>query len=157
MLDETRRMIGQLEEAVRRSGRSRPELESAMRLLPGTLDELFGGRVELEVRHLLLLARELGIDPMSFFRVGVTGGGSGDPILEEVERAFRDARAGRTRQPGGQGPPPAPDLDLDGAKKLVRDTIREELARLVRGEAAGSRDEAREGGPGPAGPAPPDD
>lgn len=150
-------MVALLEEAVLRSGRSRTDLERSLGLLPGTLGELFGGRAELEVRHLLLLARELGLDPVAFFRVGVQGSGAGDPVLDEVERAYRDARAGRALQEGSQGPPPAPDLDLAGAKELVRETIREELARLARGEAAGARAEERAGETGPADPAPSDD
>jgi hypothetical protein len=77
-------------------------------------------------------------------------------VLAEVERAWREADPRRSGSPDPQAAPAAADLDLEGAKELVRETIREELARLARGEAVGPGEE-REGGAGPAGAAPSED
>ena len=158
MSEAVRRMVRLLEEAVRRSGRSGSDLERAAGLAPGTLAALLGGRAELEVRHLLLLGRELSLDPLQVFAEGLQGEAAGgdDPVLAEVERAWREADPRRSGSPGARAAQAAADLDLEGAKELVRETIREELARLARGEAARPGEE-REGGAGPAGAAPSED
>jgi hypothetical protein len=135
MADEVHRMVRLLEEAVARSGRGHREIERAVGLVSGTLDELFADRAELAVRHLLLVARELGLDPVLFFQGGLQAGAGGDPVLEEIERAFHETYPALVRpRMDASSPPPDADLDLAAAKELVRQTIREELARLARGE-----------------------
>ena len=123
-------MVVLLEAAVRGSSRRRVDLEVVLEVAPGYLGELFAGRVPLEVRHLLLLARELGLDPSLLFEEGLKGGSAGaepgDPALTEIEGAFRQLQGGRA--PAGSG---EPTLELDAVKELIRETIRDELSRMA--------------------------
>jgi hypothetical protein len=155
MPDEVRRMVRLLEEAVRRSPRGRGQLERAAELAPGTLDDLFGGRAELEVRHLLSVARELGLDPVLLFQGSLQG--EPDPVLDEVERAFLEVQPQRrdAQIPCG-AEAPAAELDLAAVQDLVSETIRDELARLARGQRPGPQAGRREGAPLPARDAPED-
>ena len=124
-------MVVLLAAAVRRSGRPRVDLEAALGVAPGYLGELFAGRLPLEVRHVLLLARELGLDPALLFEDGLKGGPAGaeagDPALTEIEGAFRQLQGGRA--PAGPG---ESALELDAVKELIRETIREEIARMAK-------------------------
>jgi hypothetical protein len=148
MSDDVRRIVRLLEGEVRRSQRDRGELERTLSLAPGTLDDLLAGRAELTVRQLLLLARELGLDPALLLQVDEAG--ELDPVLAEIERAFREVvrREQGGEPPAGAAPAPADELDLAAVKDLVRETIREELARLARGERSG-RSEERDRDPDP--------
>src|SRR5262245_936232 len=135
MADDVRRIVRLLEGQIRRARQDPGELERALGLAPGALEDLLAGRSELTVRQLLALARELGLDPALLLQGDEAG--EQDPVLDEVERAFRELR----RPPGGQdaaaGPPGLAGADLAAVKELVRETIREELARLARGERTG--------------------
>jgi transcriptional regulator with XRE-family HTH domain len=147
MSDDVRRIVRLLEGQIRRSRSDRGELERTLGLAPGTLDDLLAGRAELTVRQLLVLARELGLDPALLLQGDEAG--EQDPVLDEVERAFREMRPrGRGGKPAAGAPALASDADLAAVKELVRETIRDELARLARGERSGRSDE-RDEDPGP--------
>lgn len=140
MADDVRRIVRLLEGQIRRSRQPPGELERALGLAPGTLEELLAGRSELTVRQLLGLARELGLDPALLFQGDEAG--EQDPVLDEVERAFREVR----HRPGSEEPAAGPaGADLAAVKELVRETIREELSRLARGELSGRPEEGDEG------------
>ena len=132
-------MVRLLEQAVGRSPRPVGALEAALGVAPGYLGELFAGRVALEVRHVLLLARELGLDPALLFegslsRAPAVAGAPGDPALTEIEGAFRQLQGGRDAARSGE-----PALELDAVKELIRATIREELARMAKPPTRGPR------------------
>jgi hypothetical protein len=64
---EVQRLLELLDQAIRDSRRSRRDLERSLGLGQGYLGSLFRGRIELKVWHVYRLARELKLDPLSFF------------------------------------------------------------------------------------------
>jgi hypothetical protein len=65
--EEVRRLLELLDQAIRDSRRSRRDIERSLGLGQGYLGSLFRGRIELKVWHVYRLARELKLDPLSFF------------------------------------------------------------------------------------------
>ena len=61
------RLLHLLEGEIRRSGRSRREIERSLGLGTGYLTHLFASRMELKIRHITMLARELGFDAPALF------------------------------------------------------------------------------------------
>jgi hypothetical protein len=64
---EVERLLKLLDDAIRHARRSRREVERSLGLGQGYLGSLFKGRIELKVWHVYRLARELGLDPLTFF------------------------------------------------------------------------------------------
>lgn len=126
-MDESQvhRLLALLDEAIHRSRRSRREIERALGLGQGYLGSLFKGRIELKVWHVFVLARELGIEPLTLFYQAAP---PADPRgLLELIGAGVGRRAGEAAAPGAE-----PALNREEVEELVRKTLREELARLAR-------------------------
>jgi hypothetical protein len=124
--DEAQRLVVLLEEAIHRSRRSRREIERKLGLGQGYLGSLFHGRIELKVWHVYSLARELGLEPLTFF---LQASPPRDPawILDQLGVA--------TDRPA----PPEPDaspVTREEVESLVRRTLRDELARLRESDPA---------------------
>jgi hypothetical protein len=116
--DEAGHLLEHLAEIVARSHRSHRDIERAIGVGHGWLRLLFKGQTELKVRHIVDIAAVLGFEPGEFFREvypAVTG------------RAMAQVKAKAVDLPEvtGQKPP------LSAAARLmVRDIVREELAKL---------------------------
>ena len=130
--DEVPRILDLLDRAIHLSRRSRREIERTLGLGQGYLGSLLKGRIELKVRHVYVLARELGLDPLSFFTQA---------------QAASSKESTWLRQLGAPAEAPAPPAELAAEEApltrgeiedLVRKTLREELARLEKG--VGGRD-----------------
>ena len=65
--EEVQRLLQLLDQAIRDARRSRRDIERSLGLGQGYLGSLFRGRIELKVWHVYRLARELKLDPLSFF------------------------------------------------------------------------------------------
>jgi transcriptional regulator with XRE-family HTH domain len=111
---EIKKLVDLIEGEVHRSRRSRRDLERALGLSHGYLGHLFSGRTELKVRHILMLAQEVGFDPTALFNLALG------------------------REPVGAAPTPAPPpLTEERVREIARETMREELMRLVQPPAPG--------------------
>ncbi len=66
--DEIRRCAKLLESLVRMGGMSARQLEERLGYGAGTVHRLFNGRIELKLRHVLLILEVVGIPPSQFFR-----------------------------------------------------------------------------------------
>jgi hypothetical protein len=95
-------------------------IEQALDLPRGGWDELASGRRVLRVRHLLALARLLGVPPGDFLDAGLPDASSlkGLRLTDWIDPAPRFA-----------SPPPLGDLET-----LIRDTIRRELEAFAKAD-----------------------
>src|SRR5436305_1534981 len=106
---EIKRLVDLIEGEVHRSRRSRRDLERALGLSHGYLGHLFSGRTELKVRHILMLAQEVGFDPTALFNMAL----------------------GREPAGAAAAAPAPPPLTEERVREIARETMREELMRLV--------------------------
>lgn len=110
--DEIKKLVDLIEGEVHRSRRSRRDLERALGLSHGYLGHLFSGRTELKVRHILMLAEEVGFDPTALFN-GALGREPSEPSAAPVTQPISEERV----------------------REIARETMREELMRLVQPSA----------------------
>jgi hypothetical protein len=110
----SRRLLELVRERVRQSGRSHRDLERELDLGHGTLGNIFRGRTELRLRHVAMLGRVLGFEP-----------------VELLNEAYRTS-------PPQPPPPPALPVSLEELRGMIVEALREELDRR---EASGSQKE----------------
>lgn len=120
--DEVQRLLDLLDHAIHLSRRSRREIERTLGLGQGYLGSLLKGRIELKVRHVYVLARELGLDPLSFF---VQASSPKESVWLQQLGATAEAPAAPA-EPASEEVP----LTRSEIEDLVRKTLRDELARL---------------------------
>jgi transcriptional regulator with XRE-family HTH domain len=114
--DDIKKLVDLIEAEVHRSRRSRRDLERALGLSHGYLGHLFSGRTEIKVRHILMLAEEVGFEPTALFN-------------QAFGQALGQALGGdRSAAPATPLPPP---MTEERVRDIARETIREELRRLV--------------------------
>ena len=66
--EDIRRCAKMLESVVRMDGLSARQLEEKLGYGAGTVNRLFSGKIELKLRHILLILEVIGIPPSQFFR-----------------------------------------------------------------------------------------
>jgi hypothetical protein len=110
----SRRLLELVRDRVRQSGRSHRELERELGLGHGTLGNIFRGRTELRLRHVAMLSRVLGFEPVD--------------LLNAAYRA----------SPPEPPPPPGLPVTREELRGLIVEALREELDRR---EMAGSQQE----------------
>jgi len=108
-----------LESVVRMDGLSARQLEEKLNYGAGTVNRLFSGKIELKLRHILLILEVIGIPPSQFFREVFP---EDDRPRSEPEMASRlldllERHAAPRRLPARSAPPPTPtglsDAELD--------------------------------------------
>ncbi len=121
------RQLNPLREVLRRAVAAarlrRGTLEQALDLPSGGWDELLAGHRVLRVRHLLALARLLGVPAEDFLEAGLPEAApSGLRLADWIEPA----------QPRFASAPPAEDLQT-----LIRESVRRELETLKKSKKGG--------------------
>jgi transcriptional regulator with XRE-family HTH domain len=86
--EEIARVAGALKTAVRLSGLSQRRIEREMGLCPGYLSRIFGGKVELRVRHILGVCRVIQLPADSFFQAVFPRRQEMDESSARVERGL---------------------------------------------------------------------
>ncbi|MGH2671205.1 MAG: hypothetical protein ACRDH5_19205 [bacterium] len=142
--DDVGRILHLLETAVRISGRSRSQLERDVGFGKSYLTQLLGGRIELKVRVLLAILKEVGIDPLIFFQIAFsprTEQETGGTPRSQVEAMLESADRLGYPSPAPSPKPPLPDEDE--LERIVRKAVQEALGEERRDEK--SQQSRREG------------
>ena len=116
--EEPGRLLALLAELVARSGRPLREIERSLGVGHGWLRLLLAGRMEIKVRHICDLARELGFTPGEFFRQAYPD--ATRSVLDQVRKDVNEIL-----------PPKLRRRQLNSKARVeVREIFREELAKL---------------------------
>lgn len=121
---EVERFLKLLEGLMRFENLTIRDLERQLGWGKGTLNRIFSGRIELKVRHLVMLSEAVGVSPEDFFMLAYRKMPEGATMAQRVliGRAEIEAAA----------PPPAPGkaapAGMDELKGLMRSLL-EELAQ----------------------------
>jgi transcriptional regulator with XRE-family HTH domain len=125
------RLTQLLDEAAYRTRRSRRSLERQLGLAHGYLGNLFRGKTELKVYHILLISKLLDLDPVDLLRQAL--GREAGEAAEPPPGAANVSAAPPSPAPdpeGKEGAEPSPALDLDRLQDLIRQTFRDEVRKL---------------------------
>jgi transcriptional regulator with XRE-family HTH domain len=131
--EEITRVAGALKTAVRLSGVSHRRIEREMGLCPGYLSRIFGGRVELRVRHVLGVCGVIGLPVDSFFHAVFPRRKEADEAAQRVERGLLELHPApysiRTEPVASPvvpaGPAPAPWAKADRLMERLRQVLEE--------------------------------
>lgn len=116
--DESARLLSLMDDAIHQSHRSRRDLERSLGVSQGYLGSLFKGRIQLRVSHVYSLARELGLEPLTFF-VQASPPQNTESLLAALGKGVKAAAL-------PSDPPPS----RSEIEEMIRSTVREELQRL---------------------------
>lgn len=144
---EVEKLLQLLKKAIHDSRRSRRDVERSLGLGQGYLGSLFKGRIELKVWHVYRLARELGLDPFTFF-FEVSPPQDPEWVLRRL--GYDPARLAEARP---DGPPPAvpapaieervpaPAAPVTKAEisELIRQAVQDELDRRGLSDPRGAK------------------
>ncbi len=86
---EIRRLARLLEALVRVQKVSVRALERRLGFGGGTLNRIFSGRIDLKVRHILLVLEDLGVKPAQFFELAYEAGtedAAAEQLLDKLQR-----------------------------------------------------------------------
>jgi transcriptional regulator with XRE-family HTH domain len=91
--DDIRRYAKVLEAVVKLSDLSTRELERRLELGGGTLNRIFTGKIDLKLRHILLVLEVVGMKPERFFQLASTqpptGEEAGSALAAEILESFQ--------------------------------------------------------------------
>jgi transcriptional regulator with XRE-family HTH domain len=125
-----------LESVVRMDGMSARQLEEKLNYGAGTVNRLFSGKIELKLRHILLILEVIGIPPSQFFREVFP---EDERPRSEPEMASRLLDLLERHVPRRLPPPPRPASSALSDEDLDR-RILEALGRLgIAPQPAGGR------------------
>jgi len=164
MVDSEIRRYGKLLEAVvKLSDLSTRELERRLDLGGGTLNRIFTGKIDLKLRHILLVLEVVGMKPERFFQLAcarpAAGEEAGGALAAEILESFQ-----RFGYSIGRPSAPPPDRQLSDEEldrrieaalgRVLRRTAPEPAGALAAGAAAqpSPAPAGRGAEPGPAAP-----
>jgi len=129
MVDEEIRRYGKMLEAVvKLSDLSTRELERRLDLGGGTLNRIFTGKIDLKLRHILLVLEVVGMKPERFFQLAsarpAAGDEAGGALAAEILESFQ--RFGYSI-----GRPPAPPADRQLSDEELDRRIEAALERVL--------------------------
>lgn len=140
--EEVQRLLQLLDQAIRDARRSRRDIERSLGLGQGYLGSLFRGRIELKVWHVYRLARELKLDPLTFFFevsppqearwVLKALGLDPEKVLKEEKPAEPEKKAEKEK---------SSTITAEEVEAIVQRAIREELKRRGFGEPGEPNDD----------------
>ena len=141
--DDIRRYAKVLEAVVKLSDLSTRELERRLELGGGTLNRIFTGKIDLKLRHILLVLEVVGMKPERFFQLASAqppaGEEMGSALAAEILESFQ--RFGYSiGRPATLADRPLSDEELDRRIEAALGRVLEKAAR----DAPGARDRTAE-------------
>lgn len=143
--EEIRRVAKVLEAVVKLSDFSTRELERRLDLGGGTLNRIFTGKIDLKLRHVLLVLEVVGMKPERFFQLAcarpATGEEGGSSLAAEILESFQ--RFGYSiGRPVTVADRPLTDEDLDRRIEAALDRVLGKTAKEPSADAlqAGAAD-----------------
>lgn len=135
---EAQELLRLLDRAIHDARRSRREIERSLGLGQGYLGSLFRGRIELKVWHVYRLARELKLDPLTFF-FKVSPPQDARWVLEALgldpDTVLKKKSPEKSATPAKPETPEAPEkkepgpITAEQVEEIVTRALREELRR----------------------------
>ena len=107
----------------------RRNLEDRLGIGRGNVDRLLDGRMEMRVRHILALARELEVAPGDFFALGCPGA-TENARYQLADRLAPARHPTRAEKVAAEPATPAAGV-VEELRPLLRQMIREELASAL--------------------------
>ncbi|HYU34549.1 MAG TPA: helix-turn-helix transcriptional regulator [Thermoanaerobaculia bacterium] len=111
--DDIRRCAKMLESVVRMHGLSARQLEEKLGYGAGTVNRLFSGKIELKLRHILLILEVIGIPPSQFFAEAFPDDERPRNEPEMASRLLDLLERNAPRRPARPATPGLSDEDLD--------------------------------------------
>jgi len=149
--DEVRRATKLLETIMQAGGLTRKDLDLRLGSGPGYVSQLFTGRMELKLRHVLAILHALEVEPGVFFQTLYPDGKPvGDKMLmDEFLKRYRKLKLGPAEAPTAAPPGAALAGKVDYAElhDLIQSAVRAALQ-------AGPETSAEVPGPAPSRPDP---
>jgi hypothetical protein len=119
--DEVETLLKMLDDEIVKSRISKRKLEKMLGQGQGYIGSLIKGRITLKVEHVYDIGEALGLEPLLlFFR---------SAPKENQERLLKALGAGSAD--GGAAGDPEPPMTREEIEALVRQVVRQELARLA--------------------------
>ena len=133
MVDSEIRRYGKLLEAVvKLSDLSTRELERRLDLGGGTLNRIFTGKIDLKLRHILLVLEVVGMKPERFFQLACTrpaaGDEAGSALAAEILESFQRFGYSIGRPPA---PPPDRQLSDEELDRRIEAALERVLGRIA--------------------------
>lgn len=124
--EEIRRAAKVLEAVVKLSDFSTRELERRLELGGGTLNRIFTGKIDLKLRHVLLVLEVVGMKPERFFQLAcarpAAGEEGGSSLAAEILESFQRFGYSIGRPAAAAARPPT-DEDLDRRIEAALDRV----------------------------------
>lgn len=126
--DEVRRATKLLETIMQAAGLTRKDLDQRLGAGPGYVSQLFTGRMELKMRHILAILRAVDVEPGVFFQTLYP---DGPPVADRLlmeEFLKRYKKLGLEPQPASALPvSPSSSLDYGELHQLIQSAVRSVL------------------------------
>ena len=118
---DIRRCARLLEAMARHEGVAAQRLEEALGCGAGTIERLFHGGLELELRHILVILETLGMPPARFFRVAFPDDDAGGQSEAELAAQLLDLldRLG----PPQRVPPPREEISSEELDRRIEEAL----------------------------------
>lgn len=125
--EEIRRVAKVLEAVVKLSDFSTRELERRLELGGGTLNRIFTGKIDLKLRHVLLVLEVVGMKPERFFQLAcarpAAGEEGGSSLAADILESFQRFGYSIGRPAGAAADRPPTDEDLDRRIEAALDRV----------------------------------
>jgi hypothetical protein len=145
--EEVRRATKLLETIMQAEGLTRKDLDQRLGAGPGYMSQLFTGRMELKLRHVLSVLRALEVEPGLFFQTLYPAGPpvADKLLLEEFLKRYPKLHPEAQESSPPPAPPVGAGVDYEQLHSLIQSAVRSALQDRP-ANLPGEREEGRRPG-----------